>query len=186
MVVWEVHWEPASGSQVDSGQTFWRSALKQLCEISREGTDTCNLDIQWTSFQGCDRVLKSVPNLQFTVRRQDEPNAEQQYTFHYCMVLQDYVLYRRLVNLDCKSSECVFGSENTETSSGRRLWLKYWTDGLPRLRKYKVQRALKPSLEAQPRITAFHQIPQMAWTSFIVAIIYFSFDICGPWIIFGT
>ena len=132
-----------------------------MCEISREGTDTCNLDIQWTSFQGCDRVLKSVPNLQFTVRRQEEPNAEQQYTFHYCMVLQDYVLYRRLVNLDCKASKCVFGSENTETSSGR-VRLKYWTDGLPRLRKYKVQRALKPSLEAQPRITAFHQIPQMA------------------------
>ena len=107
-------------------------------------------------------------------------------TFHYCMVPQNYVLYRRLVNLDCKSSECVFGSENTETSSGRRVWLKYWTDGLTRLRKYKVQRALKPSLEAQPRKTAFHQIPQMAWTSDIVAIIYFSFDICGPWIIFGT
>ena len=72
------------------------------------------------------------------------------------------LLYRVLVNLDCKSSKCVFGSEDTETSSGRRVWLKYWTDGLPRLRRYKVQRALKPSLEAQPRITAFHQIAQMA------------------------
>ena len=127
--------------------------------------------------------LKTLPNLKFKVRRQEEPNVEQQHTFHYCMVPQNYVLYRMLENKYCKSSKCVFGSENTETSSGR-VRLKCWTDGLPRLRKYKVQRALKPSLEAQPRITAFHQIPQMAWTSDIVAIIYFSFDICGPWISF--
>ena len=185
MVVWEVHWEPASGSQVDSGQTFWRSALKQLCEISREGTDTCNLDIQWTSFWECDGVLKITDK--FTLQGEKTRRA-QQGTTTYIPLLHGStkLLYRVLVNLDCKSSKCVFGSENTETSSGRRVWLKYWTDGLTRLRKYKVQRALKPSLEAQPRITAFHQIPQMAWTSDIFAIIYFSFDICRAWIIFGT